>query len=139
MNKAAWINPHKVLQLLLINTVYHLLVNNNKGEGGGLINYLHLKRKGLLEAGLLIFRAVTDLRNSGISTKSREIPPKNAKYRETCVKPARNFSKYMSAKHISYLSWLLELFFFCHPKRPNLSLNFVTATSKQRPKTTRCF
>ena len=83
MNKAAWISPHKVLQLLLINTVYHLLVNNNKGEGGGHINYLHLKREGLLEAGLLIFRAVTDLRNSGISTKSREIPPKNAKYRET--------------------------------------------------------
>ena len=44
-------------------------------------------------AGLLIFRAVVDLRNSGISAKSREIPPKNAK-------SARNISKYMSAKRI---------------------------------------
>ena len=32
--------------------------------------------------GLLIFRAVAEPRNSGISAKSCEIPPKNAKYRE---------------------------------------------------------
>ena len=51
MSKPAWISPHNVLQLLLINTVYHLLVNKNKGEGGGLINYLLLKREGLLEGG----------------------------------------------------------------------------------------
>ena len=32
------ISPHEVLQSWLINTVYHLLVKNNKGEerGGGL-------------------------------------------------------------------------------------------------------
>ena len=41
----------------LINTVYYLLVNDNKGEGGGLkkeralINYLLLKREDLLERG----------------------------------------------------------------------------------------
>ena len=35
-----------------------------------------------LFTGLLIFRAVADPRNSGISAKSREIPLKNAKYRE---------------------------------------------------------
>ena len=33
-------------------------------------------------SGLLIFRAVTDPRNSDISAKSRKIPPKNAKYRK---------------------------------------------------------
>ena len=32
--------------------------------------------------GLLIFRAVADPRNSGISAKSRETPPKNVKNRE---------------------------------------------------------
>ena len=30
-----------------------LLVNNNKGEEGELINYLHLKREGLLDGGLI--------------------------------------------------------------------------------------
>ena len=47
-------------------------------------------------SGLLIFRAVADPRNSGISTKSREIPPK----KRNTAKSARNISKYMSAKHI---------------------------------------
>ena len=47
-------------------------------------------------AGLLIFRAVADPRNSGISAKSREIPQKT----RNTVKSARNISKYMSAKHI---------------------------------------
>ena len=46
--------------------------------------------------GLLIFRAVADLRNSGISAKSREIPQKT----RNTAKSARNISKYMSAKHI---------------------------------------
>ena len=36
--------------------------------------------------------------------KIPRISPKNAK-------SARNISKYMSAKHISYLSWLLDLFY----------------------------
>ena len=36
--------------------------------------------------------------------KILRISPKNAK-------SARNISKYMSAKHISYLSWLLDLFY----------------------------
>ena len=58
-------------------------------------------------SGLLIFRAVVDLQNSGFSAKSRKIPKK--KPRNT-AKSARNISKYMSAKHISYLSWLLDLF-----------------------------
>ena len=52
-----WISPHEVLLLLLIKTVYYLLVNDTKGEGGGLkkemalINYLLLKREDLLERG----------------------------------------------------------------------------------------
>ena len=70
MNKAAWISPHKVLQLLLINTVYHLLVNNNKGEGGKLINYLLRKRGGLIwEGGGLI----EDLRYTCIIKKNKRI------------------------------------------------------------------
>ena len=44
-NKPSWISPHKVLQSRLINTVYHLLVKNNKGEGSG----------GLRGRGLLTF------------------------------------------------------------------------------------
>ena len=34
-NKPSWISLHEVLQSRLINTVYHLLVKNNKGEGRG--------------------------------------------------------------------------------------------------------
>ena len=33
--KPSTISPHKVVQLGLINTVYHLLVKNKKGEGRG--------------------------------------------------------------------------------------------------------
>ena len=57
MNKPSWINPHEVLQWRLINTVYHSLVKKNKGDGreaqkrGRLINFLPLKRDGLLEKG----------------------------------------------------------------------------------------
>ena len=47
-------------------------------------------------AGLLIFRTVADPRNSGISTKSPEIPKKT----RNTTKSARNIAKYMSAKHI---------------------------------------
>ena len=47
VNRPSQIGPHEVLQSLLINTVYHLLVNDNKGEGRwGLINFLSLKRLG---------------------------------------------------------------------------------------------
>ena len=34
-NKPSWISLHEVLQSRLINTVYHLLGKNNKGEGRG--------------------------------------------------------------------------------------------------------
>ena len=51
----------------------------------------------VLGTGLLIFRAVADPRNSGISAKSREISKKTAKYREIRQK---YFQIYMSAKHI---------------------------------------
>ena len=61
----------------------------------------------ILYSGLLIFRAVADLRNSGFSAKSREIHKKTW----NTTKSARSISKYMSAKHISYLSWLLDLFY----------------------------
>ena len=55
VNLPAWIScPHRVLQLLLINTVYHLLVNNNKGEGGGLNNSLLLKARAYLRRGSLL-------------------------------------------------------------------------------------
>ena len=47
-------------------------------------------------AGLLIFRAVADPRNSGIFAKSHEIPKKT----RNTTKSARNIAKYMSAKHI---------------------------------------
>ena len=57
MNKPSWISPHEGLQPRLINTVYHLLVKNNKGEGrgGGLINFLPMKMGGGLirERGLI--------------------------------------------------------------------------------------
>ena len=53
--RLVWISPHRVLLSLLINTVYYLLLNDNKGEGGGLkkrgalTNYFLLKREDLLE------------------------------------------------------------------------------------------
>ena len=49
-----------------------------------------------LLSGLLIFRAVADPRNSGLSAKYREIPKKT----RNTAKSARNISKYMSAKRI---------------------------------------
>ena len=56
MNKPSWINPHEVLQPRLINTV-NTVWKKNKGDGRGaekreeLINFLTLKREGLLEKG----------------------------------------------------------------------------------------
>ena len=52
------------------------------------------------------------------------------------AKFARNVTKYMSAQHIWKLSWILGLLTCC--KLANLPWNFVTAVSKQHPKTTRC-
>ena len=55
--RLVWFSLHGVLLSLLINTVYYLLLNDNKGEGGGLkkrgalTNYLLLKREDLLEKG----------------------------------------------------------------------------------------
>ena len=51
------------------------------------------------------------------------------------AKFARHLTKYMSAQHIWKLSWLLGLLTCC--KLANLPWNFVTAASKQHPKTTR--
>ena len=34
VNKPSQISPHEFLQFGLINTVYHLLVNNNRGGEG---------------------------------------------------------------------------------------------------------
>ena len=82
-------------------------------------------------SGLLIFRAVAEPRISSKSATSREIH-KNTR---NPAKFARNLSKYMSAQHIWKLSWLLGLLTGC--KLANLPWNFVTAASKQHPKTTR--
>ena len=53
VNKPFWISSHEVLQLWLINTVYHLFVKNNKGSGlkrdVGLVNFLLLKLEGLIK------------------------------------------------------------------------------------------
>ena len=34
VNKSSWISPNEFSQSYSINTVYNLLVQNNKGEGG---------------------------------------------------------------------------------------------------------
>ena len=77
------------------------------------------------KAGLLIFRAVAEPRNSSKSAKFREIH-KNTR---NPAKSARNLTKYMSAQHIWKLSWLLGLLTCC--KLANLPWNFVTAACKQ--------
>ena len=46
VEKPSWTSPHEVLQSWLVNTVKHLLVKNDKGDGGG-----GLEREG----GLLTF------------------------------------------------------------------------------------
>ena len=56
--KLSWISPHEVLQLWLINIVYHKLVKNNKGRGGegrGGEGKRGLKEKGGLLEGELIW------------------------------------------------------------------------------------
>ena len=85
----------------------------------------------IVNAGLLIFRAVGEPQNSGKSAKSREIH-KNTK---NTVKFGRNLIKYMSVQYIWNLFLLLGLL-TCR-KLANLSQNFITETCKQRPKTTR--
>ena len=35
VNKSSRIGPHEILQLSMIDTVFYLLVKNNKGKGGG--------------------------------------------------------------------------------------------------------
>ena len=55
--------------------------------------------------GLLIFRAVTELRNSGKSAKSCEIH-KNTK---NTAKFGRNLIKYMLVQHICYRGYLLAI------------------------------
>ena len=84
----------------------------------------------LNSTGLLKIHAVAEPRNSGISAKSCEI----VKNTRNTAKFAWNSTKYMSVQHIWNLSWPLEQF-TCR-KLANLSWNFVTATSKQRTKTT---
>ena len=72
MNKPAWISPHKVLQLLLINTVYHLLVNNNKGEGKLIRGGAHLRRGGLSrEFTVYNLRKIQELFQPDIARKIR--------------------------------------------------------------------
>ena len=83
------------------------------------------------QSGLLIFCAVAEPQISRKSAKSREIH----KNMGNPAKFARNLTFYMSAQHISKLSWLLGLLTCCN--LANLPWNFVTPTSKQNPKTTR--
>ena len=67
VNKPSWISPHEVLKLRLINIIYHLLVNNNnnniKGEGGGLFNFVPLKREGGLNRGFVVQKNETKQTN----------------------------------------------------------------------------
>ena len=54
-NKQSRISPNEVLQSWLINTVYHLLVKNKKGEERGLLTFFAWKEGGDLfeRAGLI--------------------------------------------------------------------------------------
>ena len=80
-----------------------------------------------LNTGLLIFRAVAEPRISREIHKNTRNP----------ARFARNLTQYMSAQHIwkLHVSWLLGLLtrFKCN----NLPWNFITAASKQHPKSTR--
>ena len=78
-------------------------------------------------AGLLIFRAVAELWNSGRSAKSIKIHQKT----HNTVQFSRNLIKCLSVQHIWNLSQLLGL--FTCSKLANLSWNFVTETCKQHP------
>ena len=77
---------NKILSTEAKNILSDLELDTDDESGGSLLHY----------AGLLIFRAVADPRNLGISAKSREIPQKT----RNTTKSARNISKYMSTKHI---------------------------------------
>ena len=48
VNKPSRISPHEVLQSWLINTFYHLLVKDNKGEGGRLLTPFPWKGGGVI-------------------------------------------------------------------------------------------
>ena len=52
--RLVWISPHGVLLSLLINTVYYLLKNDNKGEGEGLKKRAALTNYFLPKKGRLI-------------------------------------------------------------------------------------
>ena len=83
-------NPEKYVECCLglcvdinVNTLYRLL-------------YTSLERKSVIAStGLLIFRAVAELRNSGKSSKSHKIH----KNTQNATKFGRNRIKYMSVKH----------------------------------------
>ena len=85
----------------------------------------------LIVSGLLILSAVAEPRNSGKSAKSQEIN----KNMQNAAKFARNLIKYMPIQHIWNLCRPLGMF-NCR-KLANLSCNFITTSSKQRPKTIR--
>ena len=82
-------------------------------------------------SGLLIFRAVMELRNSSNSAKSHEIH----KNTQNTANFGRNLIKYTSVQHFWKLSQLLG--WFTYRKLVNLSWNFITVTCEQRPETTR--
>ena len=63
-------------------------------------------------AGFLIIRAVADPRNSGISAKSREIPPKT---RNTPEKIPNTCRQNIFNTYLGYETG------FIHPKRPHLA------------------
>ena len=69
----------------------------------------------LFQTGLLIFRAVADPRNSGISAKSREIPKK----REIPRNPPEIFPNICRQNIFNTYRGCQTC--FIHPKRPNLS------------------
>ena len=108
-------------------------LNNNSQNDCWLNNNMLNKIFWAIYTGLLIFRAVADPRNSGISAKSREI----LKKREIPRNPPEIFPN--TCRQNIFNTYLGYYICFIHPKRPNLSWNFVTATSKQCPKTTSRF
>ena len=84
------------------------------------------------KSGLLIFWAVAEPWNSGKSAKSHEIHT-NMQVPQHLLEILQLNVKYNIFEN---LSRLLGLFSSC--KRANLSWNFITKTSKQRSKTTKC-
>ena len=84
INKPSCISPHEVFHLKLINTVYHLLVKNNEGRGGGglnreggcNVNLLPLKSGSLSEGGGLI----EDLQYFNLKNSDRRTSAANSCY-----------------------------------------------------------